>query len=138
MKKLYLAYVEITVFGTSFNDEDDAKQCAINWWTEQGEDDAEKYWDDLKILEIDVFDAVTDDDFRGCADVGEYESVAKTVINEYLDNLKELIEKWYDENDIEIEETDQQLTNRIWAAYCNEELSMVLQKDLDYFTPITQ
>ena len=74
-KTMYLAYSEVTVYGVSFVDGDDANENANEWFAENGDPTCV-----LDVIEIDVPADAEYDDFISCAQVKDYEDVAKEMI----------------------------------------------------------
>lgn len=70
MKTLYLAVVEMAVYGWSFESENDAEQMALDWWESENQKPAK-----TRVMEFQCPDCMTEDDFNSCADYHDYESV---------------------------------------------------------------
>lgn len=81
MKTLYLAVVEMAVYGWSFHSADNAEQMALDWWKSENQKPSK-----VRIMEFECPDCMTEDDFSGCSDCREYESVINAKL-ELLDAI---------------------------------------------------
>lgn len=83
MKTLYLVVVEMAVYGWSFDSQNAAEQVALDWWESEGEDVDSIQYD---FMEFECPDCMTEDDFSGCSDYHEYESVIERKNAEMADD----------------------------------------------------
>ena len=77
IKTMYLSYSEVTVNGASFDDANDAIEQANEWLDEYGEQGGIS-----DVVEIDVPEDAEYSDFSSCAQVSDYEEVAKKMIED--------------------------------------------------------